>query len=118
MMTRRFVMAGLLALPAGQVVADQGRDDFKWAFDRLSAFERRNLQVELQMAGLYAASVDGSYGPSTRRAIVSAPNFLRDNSQGRVRVELVTLGDLETFLRDIATGEYSKWLYGEGDEGM
>lgn len=102
----------------GPALAQQKLDYLRYAFEQLTYFERRSLQVELQMAGLYQATVDGAYGPSTRRAIVSAPNFIRDNSQGRVTIAVETVSDLENFLRQIAMGEYSRWLYGEGNEGM
>lgn len=121
MLTRRALFTGLTALSltsfAALPASAQEADPFEWAFKQLSENERRNLQVELQMAGLYTANVDGKWGPSTRNAIVNTPNYLKNASGGTMTVQLETYGDVTNLLRDIAQGNLSYLLYREGSEG-
>lgn len=120
MITRRTLISSLAAigaLTAAPAMA-QDADPFEWAFSQLTEMERRNVQVELQMAGLYTANVDGDWGPSTRRAIVNAPNYINAQSGDDTTVVLETYGDVTTLLKEIAQGQWSHLLYRESNEGL
>lgn len=119
MLTRRSLFSGLVATAAlmSTPLIAQEADPFQWAFEQLSLNEKRNLQVELQMAGLYTANVDGAWGPSTRRAIVGTPMYLKRASGGEIEIQLETFGDVETMIRDVASGKWSYLLYREDYEG-
>jgi hypothetical protein len=121
MLTKRKLIAGLTSLSLAALIAlpasAQSADMLKEEFNGLSDFERRNVQVELQIAGLYTSSIDGGWGPGTQRALLSAPGFIHDQSYGRVSVPFSTRTEVQTFMKQIAKGEYSQWFYGEGEEG-
>jgi hypothetical protein len=118
MLSRRSLFAGVAALAVTASPALAQEDPYRVAFERLSEQERRSFQVEVQMAGLYSGPIDGAFGPGTKRAMMAAPQFIVDNSYARYTFSINNIDEMEDFLRDVAAGKYSVWLYGEGEEGM
>lgn len=106
-------MSVLGVLATRPVLAHDGHGEMDWieqVFEQLTSSERRNLQAQLFVAGLYRARIDGRYGLSTRRAILLALYRIRETSQGRISVDLTATNELEEFMRNLAKGAYSRWL--------
>ena len=91
-------------------------DLLRRSFEALGASRRRTVQTELQIAGLYGHRVDGRYGPATERALILGARHLRENSGGRIAVDLATPRGIASYVQGLATLRYSSYLYGEGDE--
>ena len=85
-------------------------------FEALGASRRRTVQTELQIAGLYGHRIDGRYGPATERALILGARHLRENSGGRIAVDLATPQGVASYVEGLATLRHSSHLYGEGDE--
>lgn len=86
-------------------------------FNRLSSSERKMIQSEAAVVGMYTSAIDGKFGRGTETAIRALPKWIREMSSGKVIVKADTPTDLERFLREVARKEWSSWIYGEGGEG-
>jgi peptidoglycan hydrolase-like protein with peptidoglycan-binding domain len=85
-------------------------------FNSLSEADRRVVQKEAKITGVYSGAVDGKFGPGTDLAIRALPKWIRENTSGRIIVEADTPVKLKKFLTEVARLEWSAWLYGEGGE--
>ena len=88
------------------------------AFGALSDTDRRTVQEELSLAGLYSGRIDGQGGARTRSALLASLAFLHDNSYGRVTIPLTGPADAEAYLQALSHRAHSGYLYGEGEEGQ
>lgn len=110
----------LLSLPAALILPAPllaGGDALQSAFEGLSPSARRAAQEQPAMAGFYSGGIDGAYGPGTRRGLVQAAEFIRQNSYGRTRFDLASAKGAKAYVQALAAGELGKYLWGEGDEG-
>ena len=116
-MRKSALISGLLSLSLIAAGAAQAAGDvLRQGFEALTPAARAATQSELEIAGFYTGPIDGSYGPATARALEDAATFLPQNSKGQVRIDIASPQGVSTFLGGLSTLEYSKWLYGEGDE--
>ena len=119
-MKRRYFLTALGAAftfaQTSTLHAQMRLDILRQRFEMLPKHERRKVQTELSYTGLYNATIDGSYGPSTERALVSGARFLADNSRNQIRVDLTGAPGVNEYITGLASGRYAAWLYGEGDE--
>ncbi|ARE39338.1 Putative peptidoglycan-binding domain-containing protein [Rhodovulum sp. P5] len=117
-MQRRAFLAFPLALAAGPALAAPlvAPDWLRIGFNAFDKPRRRKMQDELRIADLYAASVDGRYGPGTEAALVDGAALLARNSGGALRIDLTHPDSVSTYLNALARGHLAPYLYGEGDE--
>ncbi|MCB6178666.1 peptidoglycan-binding protein [Rhodobacter sp. Har01] len=110
--------AATLCLPSlgtGPAAA-QDRAALQQALEGLSAIGRTTAQTELRFAGVYQGAIDGRYGRGTEAALIAGAAFMRDNSRGKVVVDLTNAAEASAYVRGLAEGAHSAWLYGEGGE--
>ncbi|MDR7124043.1 hypothetical protein [Pseudotabrizicola sp. 4114] len=116
-MNRRDVIAGLgagFALLATGALAQS--DPLAAAFAELPVQARRNCQIELQMAELYAGAIDGAYGKGTRAGLIAAAQKIAADGR-RGTPDVATLAGARAYLARLANGEFMNQLYDDGYEG-
>lgn len=116
-MNRREVIVAFacgLAAQAGGVWAQT--DPLETAFSELPDQARRNVQVELQMAGLYAGTVDGAFGKGTRAALIAAAKVISASGKWG-SPDVNSLSGARAYLKRMSMGEYMNPLYDSGFEG-
>lgn len=109
----------LLSIPATLVAttfAHSEEDALAAAFNNLSATTKVVAQEKLASSGFYTATLDGSFGPGTRSALINAAIFVNDNSYGKLTFDLSSPTGAGQFLAALTAGDLDKYLWGEGDE--
>lgn len=86
------------------------------AFEGVGNQGRRKIQESMSFLGFYSSAVDGKYGPGTRRALLQTAAYVQENSRQQVRPDLSTAAGARFFMGKLASGEWDKWLWGDGDE--
>ncbi|WP_334061531.1 hypothetical protein [Limimaricola cinnabarinus] len=117
MQRRHFLAMIPFGLGLGATAAMAQDDPLGAIFMQLSPRTRRALQEELSFGGFYDSAIDAAWGPGTRRGLISAAQYLDQNSRGRIQPDLSSARGVQTFMTGLAAREYSAWLYGEGSEG-
>jgi hypothetical protein len=115
-MNRRHLLLALPVLVLTSAIAKAQASTLAVAFAELPPAARRAAQEQLALGGLYDGRIDGAYGPRTQAALVSAAQFITDNSNGRTSIDLNSSGGAQSYLNALARGEFAKYLWGEGDE--
>ncbi|MFN3724336.1 MAG: hypothetical protein ACK4VZ_14955 [Paracoccaceae bacterium] len=116
-MNRRELIVAItcgFALQASGVRAQS--DPLAAAFAELSVQARRNCQVELQIADLYAGAIDGAYGKGTRAGLIAAAKKIAADGR-RGSPDVSSLSGARAYLARLANGEYMNQLYDDGYEG-
>lgn len=115
MTTRRSFNAALLFLTGAAAVsgasAQAASASIQSVFEGLGERERRLVQAEALSAGLYSAEIDGVFGPQTEAAIAAMPDLIAKQSAGKVTVAWSSPADVESFLKGVSRGDWSRWLY-------
>jgi hypothetical protein len=82
----RVAKVGAAAAPGSSSDTQAVRDEVREAFNSLEISERKRIQTTLTTLGLYTSSIDGLYGPRTKKALQS---YIRSNNLETVDVALL-----------------------------
>ncbi|WP_414898469.1 peptidoglycan-binding domain-containing protein [Rhodovulum sp. YEN HP10] len=101
-MNRPAIAFAPTAIPGALLAAPYRADLLETGFQRLRPDERRAVQAELCEVGLYAARIDGAFGPATEAALVQGADYLVWSTRGAMRVDLASPRGVAVYLRELA----------------
>lgn len=85
-------------------------------YSALGDADRRVVQQELALAGVYTGAVDGGVDGAIAQALAETPAFLERHTDDGITVPLDTAEDGARFVRELAAQEWSGFLYGTASE--
>lgn len=93
----RVEKVGGTAAPSSSSDAIAVRDEIRDAFNSLEISERKGIQSNLATLGLYTSSIDGLYGPSTKKALQDYINInnLNTSDVALLRADLLHIIDIQ-----------------------
>ncbi|PTW51333.1 peptidoglycan-binding domain-containing protein [Rhodovulum kholense] len=101
---RAIAFAPFAPAPHGRPGGAYRPDLLELGFGRLVPEERAAVQAELREVGLYAARIDGAFGPATEAALVQGADYLAWTTRGAMRVDLTTPRGVSVYLRELSLG--------------
>ena len=113
-MLRRTLFALILA--ATPLAGLAGPDVITEAYTALPLAERISIEQEMQTGGFYDGPQDGSFSEAVLRGIEQTAQQIFASGYEGAPLDLTTLAGAEAFLRALAKGDLSIWVYGAGEE--
>lgn len=114
-MNKRDFMAGAALFLLAPVASAQ-TDVLREAFDEMTEFQRRVIQIELQLMDFYSGQADSQFGPMTRTALVTAAEEISRRTNGNTTFNLENSEDARRYLSMMAQEQFM-FIYDDGYEG-